>query len=212
MTEGRAHESAAMESLAEVRAHVEGCQACPLWTTRTNAVFGGVDGHLDEPASLMILGEAPGAVEDRQGQPFLGGAGKELTRLLRTAELRRDQAYITNVVKCRPIMNKPGRALTNRPPDSTEIKACSRYLDAQISAVRPRLIIALGGTAVTRLLGPGAGVGLSRGSGRYQGIPVVATFHPSPLSLNRSPDRRHKLAEDLTRARRLLDDMRHQPG
>ena len=129
-----------------------------------------------------------------------------MNRQLQTALLSRDQAYITNVVKCRPIMPKPGRPSTNRPPDSTEIKACGRYLDAQISAVRPRLIIALGATAVARLLGPTARVESSRGSGTYGGIPVVATFHPSPLSLNRSKDRRQKLADDLARAKTLLDE------
>ena len=194
-------------NLAEIRARAEACQSCALSRTRTNVVFGGVDGQLDRPADIMIVGEAPGAEEDQQGLPFLGNAGKELTKQLGAVGLSRNRAYITNVVKCRPPRERPGRTPTNRPPDPTETKACSQYLEAQIAAVSPRVIVALGATAVQWLLGEGAHVESSRGSGQYRGIDVVATFHPSPLSLNRSPDRRQKLADDMARIREILDSV-----
>jgi uracil-DNA glycosylase family 4 len=184
----------------------EDCQRCPLARTRDKVVFGGVDGYRGIRADLMIVGEAPGAEEDAEGMPFLGAAGKKLDVLLAEAGLERKRAYITNVVKCRPIKEREGHPPTNRAPEPSEIAACWRYLESQITLVRPRVIVALGVTAVARLLGPGAQVGASRGRGHSQGqIPVVATYHPSPLSLHRQPGRRAMVLEDLSLAKRLLD-------
>ena len=138
--------------------------------------------------------------------PFVGAAGQKLDVLLAEAGLVRKTAYITNVVKCRPIKEREGRPPTNRAPKPKEIAACWNYLESQITLVRPRVIVALGVTAVVRLLGHGYMVGASRGRGHLHGdIPVVATYHPSPLSLHRQPGRRVMVLEDLALAKDLLD-------
>ena len=192
--------------LASVRMSAEGCQRCPLASTRDKVVFGGVDGYRDIRADLMIVGEAPGAEEDTEGLPFVGAAGQKLDLLLAETGLDRQIAYITNVVKCRPIKKREGRPPTNRAPEPSEIAACWNYLESQITLVRPVVIVALGVTAVARLLGPGAQVGASRGRGHFDGnIPVAATYHPSPLSLHRQPGRRAKVLEDLSLVKRLLE-------
>src|SRR5450759_2973906 len=192
--------------LASVRLSAEGCQRCPLARTHNRVVFGGVDGCRDIAADLMIVGEAPGAEEDAEGMPFVGAAGQKLDVLLAEAGLVRKSAYITNVVKCRPIKEREDRPPTNRAPEPGEIAACWNYLESQITLVRPRVIVALGVTAVARLLGPGSQVGASRGRGHFHAsIPVVATFHPSPVSLHRQPGRRAMVLEDLSLAKRLLD-------
>jgi uracil-DNA glycosylase len=192
--------------LALVRMRAEGCQRCPLAHSRNVVVFGGVDGYRDIEADLMIVGEAPGAEEDAEGMPFLGAAGQKLDHLLQEAGLDRKRAYITNVVKCRPTTEREGHLPTNRAPEPSEIAACWDYLDSQVTLVRPRVIAALGATAVARLLGHGAQVGASRGRGHlYGSITVVATYHPSPASLNRQPGRRAMVLEDLSLAKRLLD-------
>jgi len=191
--------------LASVRLRATDCQSCLLWRTRDKVVFGGVDGFRDIASDLMIVGEAPGAEEDAKGMPFLGVAGEELDRLLEAAGLARKSAYITNVIKCRPTKEREGRPPANRPPEPEEIAKCWNYLESQIELVRPRVIVALGVTAVARLLGPGAQVGTSRGPGRLHGdTPVVATYHPSPLSLNRKPERKLMIGADLAMAKRLL--------
>jgi DNA polymerase len=192
--------------LAAVRMSAEGCQRCPLARTRDKVVFGGVDGYRDIRADLMIVGEAPGADEDAEGMPFLGAAGQKLDVLLAEAGLDRKSTYITTVVKCRPIKEREGHPPTNRQPEPSEIAACWDYLESQITLVRPRVVVALGVTAVARLLGPGAQVRASRGPGHLHGnIPVVATYHPSPLSLHRQPGRRAMVLEDLSLAKRLVE-------
>jgi uracil-DNA glycosylase family 4 len=182
--------------LAARRLSAASCQACDLWKTRTQVVFGGTNGYRDASSDLMIVGEAPGAQEDAEGRPFVGAAGRKLTGLLAKAGLDRTQAYVTNVVKCRPP--------ANRRPHLDEIARCWDYLDAQITLVHPRVIIALGSTAVRRLLGPGAFVGTHRGPGHFLGeCAVVATYHPA--ALNRKRGRREQVRDDLTLAKRLLD-------
>jgi DNA polymerase len=199
--------------LASVRMSAEGCQRCSLARSRNVVVFGGVDGYRDIEADLMIVGEAPGVEEDAKGMPFVGAAGQKLDVLLQEAGLDRQSAYITNVVKCRPTTEREGRLPTNRAPVPSEIAACWDYLDSQITLVRPRVIVALGATAVARLLGPGAQIGASRGRGHlYGSIPVVVTYHSSPASLNRQPGRRAMVLEDLSLAKRLLDGQEDQPS
>lgn len=191
----------------------EDCQLCPLARTRDKVVFGGVDGYRGIQADLMVVGEAPGAEEDAEGMPFLGAAGQKLDVLLAEAGLDRKSAYITNVVKCRPIKEREGHPPTNRAPEPPEIAACWNYLEFQITLVHPRVVVALGATAVARLLGPGAQIGTSRGRGHFNGhIPVVATYHPSPLSLHRQPGRRAMVLEDLSLAKRLLDGQEDLPS
>jgi uracil-DNA glycosylase len=194
-------------SLASVHMTAERCQLCALAQTRGKVVFGGVNGYRGLRADLMLVGEGPGAEEDAEGLPFVGAAGKSLDALLEQCGLDRKAAYITNVVKCRPIKQSDGQLPTNRAPEPNEIAACWEYLESQIELVRPRVIVALGITAVVRLLGPGSQVGTSRGRGHFHGpIPVVATYHPSPSSLNRRPGRRERVIEDLVLAKCLLDN------
>jgi uracil-DNA glycosylase len=183
--------------LASRRLSAASCQACDLWTTRTQVVFGGTNGYRDVSAHLMVVGEAPGAQEDAEGRPFVGAAGQKLTRLLSEAGLDRTEAYVTNVVKCRPP--------ANRRPNLDEVARCWDHLDAQIALVRPRVILALGSTAVRRLLGPGAFVGTHRGAGHFHGeCAVVATYHPA--ALNRKRGRKEQVRDDLALAKRLLDE------
>lgn len=185
-----------MANLAAVRLSAESCQRCDLWRTRKHVVFGGVDGYRDIGADLMIVGEAPGPEEDAEGLPFEGAAGRRLTRVLEEAGLDRTRAYLTTVVKCRP--------QDDRNAHPGEIARCWDYLDAQIALVHPMVIVALGSTAVRRLLGPRAQVGTSRGPGNRLGdCAVVATYHPA--ALNRKKGRRDLVLADLRLVKRLLD-------
>ena len=177
---------------AELREAVRACRACALCAQRKQAVFGvGA-----ESAPWLFVGEGPGADEDELGDPFVGQAGKLLDGMLAAIGLARGrEAYIANVVKCRP----PG----NRTPTPEESQACAPFLDRQIELVAPKLIVALGKTAAARLLGTDASLASLRGRPhRYRGTTVVVTYHPAYL-LRTLPDK--ALAwEDLLFARRLL--------
>jgi DNA polymerase len=152
-----------------------GCTACKLAAGRRNVVFG--SGNPD--AALMLIGEGPGAAEDRQGLPFVGPAGDLLTKILRAIEMERGDVYIANVVKCRP----PG----NRDPEPDEVAACREYLDRQIDLVKPRVIVALGRVAAQTLLGLDAPLGRMRGTWHdVRGVPTRATYHPAALLRNSS--------------------------
>lgn len=163
---------AEMESLAGV---VAGCTRCRLAEGRKNVVFG--SGNPD--ADLMLVGEGPGAEEDRQGLPFVGPAGELLTKIIQAIEMRREDLYIANVVKCRP----PG----NREPEPDEVQACRGYLEKQIALVRPKVLVALGRTAAHALLGNAGPIGQLRGQW-YQafGIPTLVTYHPAALLRNQA--------------------------
>ena len=166
------------------------CQACGLCRERKQAVVGLGEAN----APWLIIGDAPGNEEDDMGEPFVGPAGKLLDAMVKALGLTlgRD-VYLTNVVKCRP----PG----NRPPQHLEVSACSPYLDRQIDLLQPKMILALGKTAITRLIGSDDTLNDLRGQVHtYRGIPVIATFHPSYLLL-RLPEKL-KAWEDLTFARR----------
>jgi DNA polymerase len=166
---------------------VAGCTRCAeLVATRTQTVFG--VGLLDPP--LCFIGEAPGADEDRQGEPFVGQAGQLLNRIIAACGLRRDEVYICNIIKCRP----PG----NRPPLPSEAGNCREYLDRQLQLVRPRFLCALGATAANNLLNTRAGIGKLRGRFyEYQGIPVLCTYHPAALLPGRSPQLKKEVWEDM---------------
>jgi DNA polymerase len=181
--------SADWESL---RALVADCRACDLCKQRKQAVFGvGA-----QAGPWLFVGEGPGADEDAQGEPFVGQAGKLLDNMLAAIGCQRGRdTYIANVVKCRP----PG----NRTPTAEEAAACAPFLDRQIELVAPKLIVALGKSAVVRLLGTDAAVASLRGRvHRYRGIPVVVTYHPAYLL--RSLPEKAKAWEDLVFARRTL--------
>jgi uracil-DNA glycosylase len=174
---------------------VAACNACGLCKQRKQAVFGvGA-----QSAPWLLVGEGPGAEEDQQGEPFVGQAGKLLDATLTAMKLQRGrEVYIANVVKCRP----PG----NRTPSTDEALACAPFLDRQIALIKPKLIVALGKTAVMRLTGSEASMASLRGSlHEYRGIPVVATYHPAYL-LRNLPEKL-KAWEDFNFARRTLESL-----
>ena len=176
----------------ELRAMVSACRACGLCRQRKQAVFG--VGH--ESAPWLFVGEGPGADEDAQGEPFVGAAGKLLDSMLAAIGCQRGrEVYIANVVKCRP----PG----NRTPTPAEAAACAPYLDRQIELLAPKIIVALGKAAATRLLGTEASIASLRGKvHRYREVPVVVTYHPAYLL--RSLTEKAKAWEDLVFARTAL--------
>ena len=175
-----------------LREAVRTCTACELCKQRKQAVFG----VGNESAPWLFVGEGPGADEDEQGEPFVGQAGRLLDSMLSAIGIARGrEAYIANVVKCRP----PG----NRTPTPAESAACAPYLDRQIELIAPRLIVALGKTAATRLLGTEASLASLRGKvHRYRGTPVVVTYHPAYLL--RSLPEKARAWEDLVFARETL--------
>ena len=174
----------------ELRQCVAGCTRCGLSQSRTNTVFG--VGNTD--ADWMIIGEAPGAEEDRQGEPFVGRAGKLLDQMLFAIGQSRERVFIANILKCRPP--------NNRDPKPDEAAACREYLEQQISLVRPRIILAVGRIAAQNLLGSDDPVGRMRGRAHeLNGIPLVVTYHPAYLL--RSPTQKRKSWSDLCMARRL---------
>lgn len=171
-------------TLAEIREEMGDCRRCKLWRGRTNLVFG----EGSPSAALMLVGEGPGAEEDLQGRPFVGEAGRLLTNMLGKLGLSREKVYIANVVKSRP----PG----NRDPEVDEIAACLPFLKKQIEAIQPRVIVTLGKIATQALLKTAAPLTRLRGTWhKYQGIPVMPTFHPSYLL--RLPRERHRTWEDM---------------
>jgi uracil-DNA glycosylase family 4 len=176
-----------------LQTEVSGCVQCQLHTSRTQTVFG----VGNRSADWMIIGEAPGADEDRQGEPFVGRAGQLLNEMLRAVGLDRDQVFIANILKCRP----PG----NRDPKSEEVGACAGFLNRQVELIRPRLILAVGRIAAQNLLQEDLPVGRLRGSvhrfGRHD-IPVVVTYHPAYLL--RSPSQKRKAWTDLCLARSVV--------
>lgn len=180
------------QAWAALRQQVEQCTACPLYQTRTQAVFG----VGNQNADCMIIGEAPGADEDRLGEPFVGRAGKLMDLMLQAIGLNRSDVYIANILKSRPP--------NNRDPKPIEIEACWPFLARQIELVQPRLIIAMGRIAAQNLLHSDVPVGRLRGSvHRFeQRIPLIVTYHPAYLL--RSPLQKRKSWEDLKLAQRLL--------
>ncbi len=179
--------------LATWRERVSVCWQCPhLARSRTQTVFG--VGHPD--AELMFIGEAPGADEDRQGEPFVGRAGQLLTKIIGAMGLDRKDVYIANVLKCRPDM--PAGAPGNRPPTPDEMKTCLPYLAEQIKIIEPKVLVALGATAVEGLLGQRESMGRMRGRWHTYGeTPLMITYHPSYLLRNQSNTEKRKVWEDM---------------
>ena len=176
-------------ALDALRQPVLACQKCPhLVQSRTQVVFGVGDPN----AQLMFVGEAPGEAEDRAGEPFVGPAGQLLTKIIQAMGLSRETVYIANILKCRPDMPRTSRG--NRAPRPEEMDTCKPYLLQQMDIIQPRLIVALGGTAVHGLLGLQTTLGSVRGRWHdFRGIPVMPTFHPSYLLRSEEgPDRGHR--------------------
>ena len=191
------NKEAAMAALRE-RALV--CVKCPhLVKSRQTVVFG----VGDIQAQLMFVGEAPGADEDAQGEPFVGAAGQLLTRIIKTMGLSRETVYIANILKCRP--DTPGQTSGNRKPTGDEMKTCLPYLLEQIDLIRPKVLVALGATAIEGLLGAGGGIGKLRGHFQsFRDIPLMPTFHPAYLLRNQALTEKRKFWEDMLKVMEKL--------
>jgi DNA polymerase len=180
----------------ELKETVATCTACGLCKTRRNTVFGVGDEH----AEWMLVGEAPGAEEDARGEPFVGQAGRLLDSMLEALNMKRDEnVYIANVLKCRP----PG----NRNPEPGEVAQCSPHLVRQLELIKPRLILAMGRFAAQSLLESEASIASMRGRvHRYQGVPVIVTYHPAYL-LRNLPDK-YKAWQDLVFAKKTMASLK----
>ena len=178
-------------SLEAVREALGDCTRCRLHEKRSKIVFG--DGNPE--ADLMFIGEGPGADEDRQGLPFVGRAGQLLTTMIEKGlEIPRSEVYICNIVKCRPP--------DNRTPLADEVSTCRAYLDGQIDAVRPKVIVSLGKPATSLLLGRDVAITRVRGTWHeYRGIPLMPTLHPAFILRQYTPENRRSVWEDLKSAR-----------
>lgn len=183
---------AELDSLAK---QVAACQQCSLHESRTQTVFGVGNPNAD----WLVIGEAPGADEDVQGEPFVGRAGKLLNSMLLAMGLPREQVFITNILKCRPP--------NNRDPEPEEVVACESYLRQQIELIKPKIILAVGRIAAQNLLKLDTPIGKMRGN-QYQypesELPVVVTYHPAYLL--RSPREKRKVWEDLKLAMRIYQE------
>lgn len=180
---------ATLEAIAE---RIRGSHCCGLCRDRTNAV----PGEGNPRAQLMLVGEGPGATEDATGRPFVGQAGKLLDEILLAIDVPRETVYITNIVKCRPPQN--------RKPLPDEIAACIPYLHRQIDLIRPKVLLALGGTAGEAMLGVRKGLGELRNRVHtFNGIPLIVTYHPAALL--RNPNWKKPTWDDVRIVRQLLD-------
>jgi len=178
-------------TLEEIRQEMGDCRRCKLGKGRTNLVFG----EGSPQARLMFIGEAPGAEEDRQGRPFVGEAGQVLNNMLHKLGLKREDVYITNIVKSRP----PG----NRDPEADEVEACLPFLIKQIESIQPQVIVTLGKIATNNLLDINEPITKIRGQWRkFKGIKVMPTFHPSYLQ--RFPKERKKTWQDMQQVMEYL--------
>jgi len=179
------------ETLEEIRADLGDCQRCGLARSRTNLVYGVGNPH----ARLVLVGEAPGREEDLKGEPFVGEAGRLLDKILLAIGMRREEVYICNVLKCRPP--------NNRDPLPEEVSTCEPFLIRQIAAIRPQVIVGLGRFAVHSLLKTRVPISQLRGEWqRYQGIPLMPTYHPAYLL--RNPEGKREVWEDMKAVLRLL--------
>jgi uracil-DNA glycosylase len=180
------------ERLAELARQVSVCTKCDLALNRTNTVFGTGDPR----SPLMLVGEGPGENEDATGLPFVGRAGKLLDDILGAVDLTRNDVYLTNTVKCRAAVEEGGR-MKNRPPRAGEIRACNPYLQGQMEAVRPEILLCLGGPAAKTLIDKDFRITKDRGKWyEIDGVKTMATFHPAYVLRQRG--------EDLDKTKRLV--------
>ncbi len=184
--------SLAPAELPAVRAELGDCRRCKLHPYRTQIVFG----TGNPQAKLVFIGEAPGRDEDLQGEPFVGQAGQLLNKIIQAIQLRREEVYIANIIKCRPP--------ENRNPEPNEIAACEPFLIKQLQVIRPRLICALGAFAAQTLLKTEEKISSLRGNfHEYQGIPLMPTYHPAYLL--RNPSRKREVWEDMKKIKKEYD-------
>lgn len=183
------------KSLPDLYNSICECQKCALGKTRTKFVFGVGNPNAD----AMVIGEAPGADEDKQGEPFVGRAGKLLTDILKAINLSREDVFIANILKCRP----PG----NRDPLPAEMETCIPYLHKQIELVNPKIILCLGRVAANGLLNKKLSLGALREADyEFRGIKVIATYHPAALL--RNPNWKRGCWEDVQKFKKLLDELK----
>jgi DNA polymerase len=190
-----AHRAPPLQDLESVRAEIGDCQRCKLAPKRTNIVFGSGN----PSAELVFVGEAPGYDEDQQGLPFVGRAGQLLTKIIESINLKREDVYICNVLKCRPP--------ENRNPEPDEVAACNPFLKKQLAAIRPKIVCCLGTFAAQTVIQTAAPI--SRLRGKFfdlDGIRVIATFHPAYLL--RSPEKKREVWEDMKQIRAELFRLR----
>jgi len=181
-------------SLEALREEIGDCRRCKLAPARTHLVFGSGNSK----AELMFVGEAPGQDEDLQGLPFVGRAGQLLTKIIEAIELKRDDVYIANILKCRPP--------NNRPPEPDEIAACRGFVARQIEHIRPLIIVALGKFAAQTLLDVETPISRIRGKFfDHRGIPLIPTYHPSYLL--RNPSAKREVWEDMKAVRERLKEL-----
>ncbi|MBS3944391.1 MAG: uracil-DNA glycosylase [Melioribacter sp.] len=182
------------ESIEELNSLIKECQKCPLGKTRNKFVYG-----VGNPkAHAMLVGEAPGADEDAQGEPFVGRAGKLLNDILKAINLERNEVYIANILKCRP----PG----NRDPQPFEMETCIPYLHKQIELINPKIILCLGRVAANGLLNKKLSLGdLRNNIYEFNGINVMATYHPAALL--RNPGWKRGCWEDVQKFKKLYDEL-----
>ena len=172
------------ERLEELARQVAVCTRCDLALNRTNTVFGSGDPY----SPLMLVGEGPGENEDATGLPFVGRAGKLLDDILAAVDLTRGQVYLTNIVKCRAAVEEGGR-MKNRQPRTGEIRACNPYLQGQIEAIKPKIILCLGGPAAKTIIDKDFRITKDRGKWyEIDGIKTMATFHPAYVLRQRGDD------------------------
>jgi len=184
------------DSLEEIGAEVRACRMCKLCQTRTE----GVPGEGSPNAEIMFIGEGPGFHEDQQGRPFVGAAGQLLTEMLRVIGLRRDEVFITNVVRCRP----PG----NRDPLPDELSACDVYTQRQIEILKPLVIVTLGRFSMARFIGTGAMRDLHGRAREWNGITCLAMYHPAAILRTPTPEMRRIYEEDFRKIPELLAEAR----
>src|SRR4051794_16764489 len=187
-----------LDSLDLIGAEVRACQLCKLCQTRTV----GVPGEGSAAAEVMFIGEGPGFHEDQQGRPFVGAAGQLLTEMLRVIDMRREDVFITNVVRCRP----PG----NRDPLPDELEACDMYTQRQIAALEPKLIVTLGRYSMARFVGQGPMRDLHGRTREWNGITCLAMYHPAAILRTPTPEMRRIYAEDFHKIPLLLEEARQR--
>lgn len=181
-------------SLVDLDSLIHDCQKCPLGATRNRFVFG-----VGNPeADVVIVGEAPGADEDKQGEPFVGRAGQLLTKILEAVQFTREEVFICNILKCRPP--------NNRDPQASEVEQCEPYLHRQLALLQPKIMLAVGRIAAQTLLRSNDSLTKLRATvHEYQGIPLVVTYHPAALL--RNPNWKRPTWEDVQKFRALYDEI-----
>ncbi len=184
-------------TLAELNTQICECQKCSLGATRTKFVFGVGNPHAD----IVLIGEAPGADEDAQGEPFVGRAGQLLNKILEAIHFKREEVFICNILKCRPP--------NNRDPQPEEVEQCEPYLWKQLEIIKPKIILCLGRiSAQTLLKTTDSLTKLRERIHDYRGIPLMVTFHPAALL--RNPNWKRPTWEDVQKLRKMYDEMKAQ--